>query len=64
MIYEVNVKFKTDIYGTFRQSIVFSFGTDPPYFRQDLCVEVTPQPDDDDGQLKELQDSIIQQEER
>ena len=64
MTYEINVKFKTDIYGTFRQSIVFSFGTDPPFLRQDLCVEVTPQADDDDSQLKELQDSIIQQEER
>ena len=60
MIYDIKVKFKTDIYGTFRQSVVFSFGPDPPYLRQDLCVEVTPQSEDDESKLKELQDSIIQ----
>jgi hypothetical protein len=59
MIYDIKVKFKTDIYGTFRQSVVFSFGPDPPYLRQDLCVEVTPQSEDDEIKLKELQDSII-----
>ena len=64
MKYEIKIKFKTDIYGTFRQSVVFSFGTDPPYLRQDLCVEVTPQPDDDEERLKELQDRIIRQAER
>ena len=64
MKYEIKIKFKTDIYGTFRQSVVFSFGTDPPYLRQDLCVEVTPQPDDDEEKLKELQDKIIRQAER
>ena len=64
MTYDIKVAFKTDIYGTFRQSVVFSFGPDPPYLRQDLCVEVTPHSDDDENKLKELQDSIIQQSER
>ena len=58
------MRFKTEIFGTFRQSVVFSFGSDPPYLRQDLCVEVTPQSDDNESKRKVLQDTIIQQDER
>ena len=60
MTYDIKVKFKTEIYGTFRQSVVFSFGPDPPFLRQDLCVEVTPQAEEEETKLKELQDSIVQ----
>ena len=35
------ILFLTDIYGTFRQSVVFDFGTTPVLFRQ-LCVDSTP----------------------
>ena len=64
MTYSIKIAFKTDIYGTFRQSVVFNFGSDP-YLRQDLCVDVTPPAsEDDENKLKELQDSIIQQAER
>ncbi len=35
------VQFRTEIYGTFRQSVVFDFGTRPILMRQ-LCVESAP----------------------
>lgn len=39
--YNVNVVFKTDIYGTFRQTVVFDFGSVPVLCRH-LCVDVIP----------------------
>ena len=38
--------FRTDIYGTFRQSIVFDFGSEPVMVRF-LCVESSPVADID-----------------
>ena len=35
------VVFRTEIYGTFRQSVVLDFGTEPVYTKQ-LCVDSTP----------------------
>ncbi|CAH0546095.1 unnamed protein product [Brassicogethes aeneus] len=39
--YKVRVVFKTDIFGTFRQSIVFDFYTEPVLVKH-LCVDVVP----------------------
>ena len=46
MTYRVIVSFRADIFGTFRQSVVFNFGLEP-YLRQDLCVDVVPGGDDE-----------------
>lgn len=37
----VKITFKSDIYGTFRQSVVFDFGTHPVLVKN-LCVDVLP----------------------
>lgn len=39
--YRVKVDFQTDIYGTFRQAVVFDFGSQPVLVKH-LCVEVIP----------------------
>jgi hypothetical protein len=41
--YKIKVTFSTDIYGTFRQSIVFDFGTFPVSVKH-ISVEVIPSP--------------------
>ena len=71
--YSVTVSFKTDIFGTFRQSVVFNFGSEP-YLKQDLCVEVTPEvkekegddeeDEDEEELLRKFQEKIIEQPER
>lgn len=61
--YRVKVSFKAAIFGTFRQSIIFSFGSEP-HLRQDLCVDVKPLSSNEENQLKVLQETIIQQSER
>ena len=43
-VYRVKVVFKTDIYGTFRQSIVFDFGVDAILMRE-VQVESAPASD-------------------
>ncbi|XP_033744648.1 probable helicase with zinc finger domain [Pecten maximus] len=40
-VYRIKVVFKTDIYGTFRQTLVMDFGTDP-VLRRELQVESAP----------------------
>ena len=40
--YLVKISFKAEIFGTFRQTIVFSFGLEP-YLRRDVSVEVKPE---------------------
>lgn len=47
----VKVGFKTEIYGTFRQSVVFDFGTEPVLVKH-LCVDVIPVTDFD--KMKEI----------
>ncbi|XP_064632641.1 probable helicase with zinc finger domain isoform X2 [Lineus longissimus] len=37
-VYRIKVAFRTDIYGTFRQTIVFDFGSEP-VLCQNLCVD-------------------------
>lgn len=49
--YSVKVSFSTDIYGTFRQSVVFDFGSDPVLVKH-VCVDVVPI--DDVDKLKEI----------
>ncbi|KAB0792538.1 hypothetical protein PPYR_14497 [Photinus pyralis] len=39
--YQVTITFKTDIYGTFRQSVTFDFGYQPILVKH-LCVDVIP----------------------
>lgn len=49
--HRVKVGFKTEIYGTFRQSVVFDFGTEPVLVKH-LCVDVVPVSDVD--KMKEI----------
>ncbi|XP_022187469.2 probable helicase with zinc finger domain [Nilaparvata lugens] len=52
----VRVTFTTDIYGTFRQSVVFDFGVEPVLVRH-LCVDVVPVTDAD--KIKEIKKDLI-----
>ncbi len=63
MRYQVKVSFRADIFGTFRQSVIFSFGFEP-HLRQDLCVDVVPVSDEEGSKLQELQDILVKQSER
>ncbi|XP_014771741.1 probable helicase with zinc finger domain [Octopus bimaculoides] len=45
-VYRIKVVFKTNIYGTFRQIIVFDFGTDP-LLSKEMHVESAPIPEGD-----------------
>ena len=49
----LQIQFKTDIYGTFRQSVVFDFGSAPMLVRQ-LCVDSGPISD-----IDKLQQDLI-----
>lgn len=51
----VEVGFSTDIYGTFRQSVVFDFGAAPALVKH-VCVDVMPVTDAD--KMKELKKVI------
>lgn len=53
--HRVTVQFRTDIYGTFRQSVVFDFGSEPILVKQ-LCVDVLPAGDAD--RIKEIKREI------
>jgi hypothetical protein len=52
----VKVSFATDIYGTFRQSVVFDFGGEPVLVRH-LCVDVVPVTDAD--RIKEIRKELV-----
>jgi hypothetical protein len=52
----VKVSFATDIYGTFRQSVVFDFGGEPVLVRH-LCVDVVPVTDVD--RMKEIRKELF-----
>lgn len=47
--HRVKIVFSTDIYGTFRQSVVFDFGTEPVLIKH-ICVDVIPVTDVDNIQ--------------
>jgi len=50
--HRVRIGFSTEIYGTFRQSVVFDFGFEPVLVKH-LCVDVVPVTDA--TKLKEIQ---------
>lgn len=54
--HRVKVTFSTDIYGTFRQSVVFDFGTEPVLVKH-LCVDVVPVTDAD--KIKEIRKEMV-----
>ncbi|KAI4471147.1 dna2/nam7 helicase family [Holotrichia oblita] len=54
--YKVKVIFKTDIYGTFRQSVVFNFGMEPVLVKH-ICVDVMPVTDLE--KINELKKEIV-----
>lgn len=54
--HKVTVSFQTDIYGTFRQSVVFDLGTEPVLVKH-LCVDVLPVTDAD--KIKEIKKEIV-----
>lgn len=54
--HSVRVAFSTDIYGTFRQTIVFDLGGEPVLFKN-ICVDVCPVTDAD--KLQELRNDLI-----
>lgn len=54
--HRVKMGFSTDIYGTFRQSIVFDFGDEPVLVRH-VCVDVIPVTDAD--KIQEIRKEIV-----
>lgn len=52
----VNVSFSTNIYGTFRQSVVFDFGTEPVLVKH-ICVDVVPVSDMD--KMTEIKKDLV-----
>lgn len=54
--HRVKVIFSTDIYGTFRQSIVFDFGTEPVLVKH-ICVDVIPVTDAD--KIQEIKEKLV-----
>uniref|UniRef100_A0A1B6CI26 C3H1-type domain-containing protein n=1 Tax=Clastoptera arizonana TaxID=38151 RepID=A0A1B6CI26_9HEMI len=52
----IKVIFSTDIFGTFRQSVVFDFGTEPALVKH-LCVDVIPVTDAD--KIKEIKKELV-----
>nr|CAD7592664.1 unnamed protein product [Timema genevievae] len=54
--HRVKVGFATDIYGTFRQSVVFDLGEEPVLVRH-LCVDVVPVTDAD--RMREIRKGLV-----
>lgn len=54
--HRVTVGFSTDIYGTFRQTVVFDFGVEPALIRH-LCVDVIPVTDID--KIQEIKKEMV-----
>lgn len=54
--HRVKVVFSTDIYGTFRQSVVFDFGTEPVLVKH-FCVDVIPTTDAD--KIQDLKKEMV-----
>lgn len=59
--YKITVSFKTAIYGTFRQAVIFDSGTEP-VLMQRLCVDVIPV--EDLNTLEETKNTILTRSER
>lgn len=56
LTHQVEVTFATKLYGTFRQSVLFDFGTEP-FLVQHLCVDVVPVKDAE--KMKEMRQVIV-----
>lgn len=54
--HQVKVVFSTDIYGTFRQTVVFDFGQQPVLIKQ-ICVDVIPVSDAD--KIQEIRNEMV-----
>ena len=54
--HRVKIVFSTDIYGTFRQAVVFDFGQDPVLVKH-LCVDVVPVTEVD--KIQEIKKDIV-----
>lgn len=54
--HRVKVVFSTDIYGTFRQTVVFDFGTEPVLVKH-FCVDVIPVTDAD--KIQEIKKEMV-----
>ena len=68
MTYLVQVCFESNIFGTFRQSVIFNFGSEP-FLRKDLCVQVIPKDDheleeDEEAKKTMFEEKLIHQTER
>ena len=59
--YKITVTFRTLIYGTFRQAVIFDYGTEP-VLMQRLCVDVMPV--EDLSALEETKSTILTRSER
>ncbi|KAK7082158.1 hypothetical protein SK128_003180 [Halocaridina rubra] len=59
--YKVTITFKTVIYGTFRQAVIFDYGSEP-VLMQRLCVDVIPV--EDLSALEETKKTILTRSER
>lgn len=59
--YKVTISFRTAIYGTFRQAVVFDYGTEPVAMQR-LCVDVIPL--EDLGALEETKRTVLTRSER
>ncbi|KAF5278870.1 hypothetical protein FQR65_LT03559 [Abscondita terminalis] len=54
--YQVTIMFRTDIYGTFRQSVTFDYGYEPILIKN-LCVDVIPA--EEVQKLNEIRQEIV-----
>lgn len=54
--HRVKIVFSTDIYGTFRQSVVFDFGVEPTLVKH-LCIDVVPVTEYD--KIQEIRNEIL-----
>lgn len=59
--YKVTISFRTAIYGTFRQAVVFDYGIEPVAMQR-LCVDVIPL--EDVGALEETKRTVLTRSER
>ena len=55
--HRVKVVFSTDIFGTFRQSVVFDFASDSPVLVKHICVDVIPVTDAD--KIQEIKKELV-----
>ncbi len=64
--FRVKISFRSNIFGTFRQTVVFGLGGEP-FLKKDLCVDVVPPAEalaDQEEELVKAKEKIVQQKER